>query len=842
MGPFDVHQPQRLGQIPFTIEHFLTTQEEQSISLHNTITISSCLLSGILGFILGRIVASSSWKNASHINESQSIHLCSSIKGERLNEPEMSHTKGNSLMVTELKLRLGIRQASRRFFCAMSASSDNNKEILKKFGLNEKGATDALKNVELTNLLITLDQKFGASKLLYHVATKAQTDVHRDLLGQYIKDQKIASAQQLDAALHFLKENPVVVAGDPAFEQEAGVGICVSDDEIKVAVAAALEADKTNVLEERYQYNFGGLLGQLKKSGKTKWADAAKVKDELEQQTAALLGPKTEEDLQGGKKKKPKAKPQETTEKVKKPSAEEIQSAKEVEARLKMSEAADAALRAFLYKPRIARIQDLLVEAAAGKFPDETQDVVVAGWIRTTRDQRAMVFVELNDGSGPGSLQVVLEPQHCPELESFKKQGAGYGACVEVVGKVVKSPAKGQLIEMSGSAIRLLGPVAEGFPLAKTALPIEVLRSYPHLRIRTNVMSCVMRIRNACSYAVHKFFQERGFQYVHTPILTSNDCEGAGECFTVTTLAGQPAMGRTPPEWAADFFGNKAMLTVSGQLNVETYAAGLTNVYTFGPTFRAENSNTTRHLAEFWMIEPEVWFIDRPALMDLAEDFLKYCVAHVLKECQADLLYLDQYHSRVEEDRPKDEDARKNTGSLIERLVHMVSEPFGRVTYTEAIEILKDHSAKGLVTFAEADIHWGMDMASEHERYLAERVFAKPVIVTNYPSEIKSFYMKQSEDGRTVEGMDILVPTIGEIIGGSTREDNYDRLLALMRKKGMTEKDIESLQWYTDLRKYGSAPHGGFGLGFERLLLLCTGMLNIRDVIPFPRFPGGIAC
>lgn len=295
-------------------------------------------------------------------------------------------------------------------------------------------------------------------------------------------------------------------------------------------------------------------------------------------------------------------------------------------------------------------------------------------------------------------------------------------------------------------------------------------------------------------------------------------------------------------DWSKEFFGAKAMLTVSGQLNVETYAAALTNVYTFGPTFRAENSNTTRHLAEFWMVEPEMWFSDLEDLMNVAEDFLKYCIAYVLKECQAELLFLDEYHARVEAERPKEEDSRRNEGSLVERLTGIVSQPFGRITYTEAIDMLQKEVASGTADFVDSEITWGMDLGSEHERYLAERMFKRPVIVTNYPSDIKSFYMKQSEDGTTVQGMDILVPAIGEIIGGSAREDNFDRLVALARKKGMSDKDIEGLAWYTDLRKYGSAPHGGFGLGFERLLLLCTGMLNIRDVIPFPRYPGGISC
>uniref|UniRef100_A0A7S4GAY4 asparagine--tRNA ligase n=1 Tax=Eutreptiella gymnastica TaxID=73025 RepID=A0A7S4GAY4_9EUGL len=682
-----------------------------------------------------------------------------------------------------------------------------------------------------------MDEQFSASKLLYSVATKAHTEAHRDLLGQYVKDEKIATSQQLECALAFLKGHPEVASGDAAFEKDCGVGVTVMDEEIAAAVAKAFEEDKAAIEEDRYQYNFGSMLGRLTKTDHIKWANPTKVKAELDKQTLAVLGPKTEADAQAGKKKKEKAKPAAKTEKVKKPSAAEVAMQKEAEQMAKMTEAAKAAMSTFLYKPRLCRIKQLLDDASKGVFPDENQECVVAGWIRTTRDQRAMVFVELNDGSGPTGLQIVLEPTNCPDLEEFKKLGAGYGACIEVTGKVVKSPAAGQLVEMQGTGVKLLGPVGDGYPLAKTALPLEVLRSYPHLRVRTNVMACVMRIRNVSSFAIHKFFQERHFQYVHTPILTSNDCEGAGECFTVSTL-----MGQADPDYSQDFFGAKSMLTVSGQLNVETYAAGLTNVYTFGPTFRAENSNTTRHLAEFWMVEPEVWFIDQKGLMDLAEDFLKYCISHVLKECQADLLYLDQYHQRAEEERPKDDDSRRNEGSLVERLMQIVSQPFGRVTYTEAIEILKKELQEGKATFVESNLQWGMDMASEHERYLAEQVFKKPVIVTDYPAEIKSFYMKQSECGKTVAGMDILVPTIGEIIGGSVREDNFDKLVALAKSKGMTDKDVESLSWYTDLRKYGSAPHGGFGLGFERLLLLCTGMLNIRDVIPFPRYPGNISC
>eukprot|EP00670_Eutreptiella_braarudii_P004929 CAMPEP_0174288272 /NCGR_PEP_ID=MMETSP0809-20121228/19879_1 /TAXON_ID=73025 ORGANISM="Eutreptiella gymnastica-like, Strain CCMP1594" /NCGR_SAMPLE_ID=MMETSP0809 /ASSEMBLY_ACC=CAM_ASM_000658 /LENGTH=905 /DNA_ID=CAMNT_0015385349 /DNA_START=41 /DNA_END=2758 /DNA_ORIENTATION=+ len=740
-------------------------------------------------------------------------------------EPAFAHAKSRP--------RSRVLQAT-----AQELTHDEKKDVLKEFGLNEKGATDVLKNEELTELLLRMGETFGASKLLYSAVTKAQTDAHRELLGQYIKDEKIATAQQLDCALAFLTETPNVVAGDPTFEKESGVGVIVTDEEIIDAVAKAFEENKAKILEDRYQYNFGFMLGRLLKADHIKWADSAKLKQEVEKQTLAVLGPKTEADEQAGKKKKKKkAKPQAKQPKVKKPSAAELAAEKEAGLLAMMTEAADAATSSFLYNPRLCRITELLDNAAQGVFPDEDQEYVVGGWIRTTRDQRAMTFMEINDGSGPTGLQIVLEPNTCPDLEEFRKLGAGYGACIEATGKVVKSPAAGQLIEMKGTSIKLIGPVADGFPLAKTATSLENLRLYPHLRVRTNVMACVMRVRNEASFAIHKFFKDRHFQYVHTPVLTSNDCEGAGECFTVSTLLGQPN-----PDYSKDFFGSKAMLTVSGQLNVETYAAGLTNVYTFGPTFRAENSNTSRHLAEFWMVEPEVWFIDQKGLMDLAEDFLRYCIAHVLKECQADILYLSQYHQRMEEERTQEEGQRTLEGTLVERLVGIVSEPFGRVTYTEAIDILKKEAEEGKVTFEDMDLHWGMDMGSEHERYLAEQVFKKPVIVTNYPAEIKSFYMKQSEDGKTVAGMDILVPSIGEIIGGSVREDDFDKLVALAKSKGMSDADIESLSWYTDLRKYGSAPHGGFGLGFERLLLLCTGMLNIRDVIPFPRYPGGISC
>uniref|UniRef100_A0A7S1JAC4 asparagine--tRNA ligase n=1 Tax=Eutreptiella gymnastica TaxID=73025 RepID=A0A7S1JAC4_9EUGL len=709
--------------------------------------------------------------------------------------------------------------------------------LMQGFGLNDKGATDALKNEELVDTLLRLNEKFGASKLIYAAATKGTTDEHRELLGQYIKEEKIKSANQLDSALNFLKEKPNVVFGDAEFEHETGVGIEVSEDDIVKYVSEIIESNKAEIVEDRYQFNVGLLLAALRKTDYIKWGDPQKMKAELDKQILALLGPKTAEDNAAGKKKKEKAKP--AAEKPKKQSAADLAAQQEAEVKAALAKAAEDVLNSFLYKPRCARIQTMIDEASKGNIPDEKQDIKVAGWIRTLRDQVKFMFVELNDGSGPTGLQIVVTPEMCPGMEAFRETRAAYGACIEVTGVIVKSVGKGQLIEMQAKEIKVLGEVGEGFPLAKTALPVEVLRMYPHLRVRTNVMACVMRIRNAASFAIHKFFQERNFQYVHTPILTSNDCEGAGECFSVTSGALSEDM-----DWSKEFFASKAMLTVSGQLNVETYAAGLTNVYTFGPTFRAENSNTTRHLAEFWMVEPEMWFSDLDDLMNVAEDFLKYCIAYIMKECPAELLYLEQYHERVEKEQASEgkADARKYEGKLTERLMGIVAQPFGRVTYTEAIDLLKKEVESGRAQFAEPNIEWGMDMASEHERYLAEVMFKRPVIVTNYPAKIKSFYMKQSEDGSTVQGMDILCPTIGEIIGGSAREDNFDRLVALAKEKGMSDKDIESLSWYTDLRKYGSAPHGGFGLGFERLLLLCTGMLNIRDVIPFPRYPGNIQC
>eukprot|EP00906_Rhabdomonas_costata_P020269 RCo029455 len=729
-------------------------------------------------------------------------------------------------------------------------------EVLRQYGLNEKGVRDTLVNKELTALLLDLHAKFGAGKLLYTVATKCDSEPHRLLLGKYISEGKVTTSQQLDGALRFLKEcgGRAVGFGDAELEKASGVGVTVSDAELASAVQVALAEEKAAIEEERYQYNFSDLLGKLKKAERVKWADAARIRAEIDRQAAALLGPKTAEDLAGGKPKKkdkapaaakePKAAP-------KAPKAVPTDSAAQAEAeqRQRLSQAVSAVRGSFLFSLPRKEIQSLQQDAREGAIPDEGQVVEVGGWIRTIRQQAAVNFVELNDGSTPESLQVVVVEANFSDKESCRGflAKASTGTCVKFWGRVVKSIAKGQLIEMQATKVEVCGTVSEGFPISKTALSLDTLRQHQHLRIRTNVVASVMRIRDTCAFAVNQFFHQRGFKYVHTPILTSNDCEGAGETFTVTTLlkegehGGPPVVRPGVRSFAEDFFARKAMLTVSGQLNVETYCAGLSKVYTFGPTFRAEESNTTRHLAEFWMIEPELWFAGLPEIMSLAEDFIKSVIALVMEECATDLLYLDAYHRRVAEGKSDEEKeaqqqakSRLAEGGLIDRLLHVIKEPFARTTYTNAIELLAKVHASGEATFTEAPV-WGMDMGAEHERYLCEKMFKKPVIVTNYPRKIKAFYMKQDEGGQTVQAMDILVPYIGEIIGGSAREDNLEKLLANMADKGIP---AEGLQWYLDLRRFGSAPHAGFGLGFERMVLLVTGMLNIRDVIPFPRAVG----
>ncbi len=469
------------------------------------------------------------------------------------------------------------------------------------------------------------------------------------------------------------------------------------------------------------------------------------------------------------------------------------------------------------------KIKDLISAASTG------QTVLVQGWVRTFRNSQ---FISLNDGSCMSNLQAVVALGTFPE-ETLKRVTTG--ACLSVVGELIPSPAKGQTVELKVSSLEILGDCdAEKFPLQPKRHSLEFLREIAHLRARTNVFGAVMRIRHAMAFATHAFFNSRGFLYVHTPIITGSDAEGAGAMFKVTTLDlnNPPRDEKGHPDFKEDFFGRETNLTVSGQLEVETYTMALSQTYTFGPTFRAENSNTTRHLAEFWMIEPEVAFNDINDNMTLATDLLQHLVKYALDNCREDLEFLDK--RAAEEEAAKPQEQRSELG-LIDRLRFVVDNDFQRLTYTEAIDILRNSNPNKKKKFQYLIENWGVDLQSEHERYLVEKHFKKPVILYNYPAEIKAFYMRQNEDGKTVAAMDVLFPGIGEIIGGSQREERYDRLLKRIRELHLPEKD---LWWYLELRKFGSAPHSGFGLGFERLMLFVTGMTNIRDVIPFPRFPG----
>ncbi|MFN5746965.1 MAG: asparagine--tRNA ligase [Pseudanabaena sp.] len=441
----------------------------------------------------------------------------------------------------------------------------------------------------------------------------------------------------------------------------------------------------------------------------------------------------------------------------------------------------------------------------------------IRGWVRTKREGKGISFLELNDGSSLQGLQIVL-PQTIDGYETQIKQ-ITTGASIEISGTLVESMGKGQRVEMQATAITIFGTAdPETYPLQKKRHSIEFLRTIAHLRPRTNIFGAVFRVRNACAFAIHKFFQERGFLWVHTPIVTASDCEGAGEMFGVTTFdLNKLATSGKPVDFSQDFFGKPAFLTVSGQLEAEIMAMAFSNVYTFGPTFRAENSNTSRHLAEFWMIEPEVAFCDLEGDADLAEDFLKYIFNYVLKTCPEDMEF---FQERV-------------NNQVMANARKIVDEKFERITYTEAIAILEKSSK----TF-EFPVSWGLDLQSEHERFLAEEHFQKPVIVMDYPLGIKAFYMRvndeSSSDHQTVRAMDILAPGVGEIIGGSQREERIEVLEARIRSVGLNPEDY---WWYLDLRRYGTVPHAGFGLGFERLVQFITGMGNIRDVIPFPRFP-----
>jgi asparaginyl-tRNA synthetase len=477
-----------------------------------------------------------------------------------------------------------------------------------------------------------------------------------------------------------------------------------------------------------------------------------------------------------------------------------------------------------------------VVDVLAGAESLIGQSVTVGGWARHTRTQSAgdMLFISVTDGSCFKDLQVVCfsEKGEGTTTEGFDEasKAGRVGWSMRVTGNVVKSPAKGQLIEMQATTISVFGPIVgkmEDYPLSAKRLPLEELREHLHLRPRSNLFGAVTRVRNACAFATHKFFAERGFLYIHTPIITTSDCEGAGEMFGVTTMLPEDGKGDLPRDaegnidYSKDFFKAQASLTVSGQLQVESFAVSMSDVYTFGPTFRAENSHTNRHLSEFWMIEPEIAFADLADDMALAEDYLKYCTQFVLDNCGADVVFFDE---RVEK-------------GLMERLKLVVSTPFHRMTYTEAIVLLTQPDTLEKAGF-EVVPYWGMDLGSEHERYLTDVVFKKPVIVTDYPKDIKAFYMRMNDDGRTVAAMDILVPRIGEVIGGSQREERLDVLMARMEEMSIPQDD---LRWYTDLRRFGSVPHAGFGLGFERLVMYLTGVQNIRDVIPYPRAPGKLS-
>jgi len=444
--------------------------------------------------------------------------------------------------------------------------------------------------------------------------------------------------------------------------------------------------------------------------------------------------------------------------------------------------------------------------------------VKIQGWVRTRRGNNAVAFIALNDGSCIHNLQVVADLNHFDEA-ILKKVTTG--ACIEVNGKLVESMGKGQTVEIQAEQIKLLGEAdPEKYPLQKKGHSMEFLREIPHLRPRTNYFGCVLRLRHAMAMAIHTYFNEKRFVYIHTPIITGADCEGAGEMFQVTTLD-MHNPPRTPEgcvDYHRDFFGKFTSLTVSGQLNGEMCAMALGNIYTFGPTFRAENSNTPRHLAEFWMIEPEMAFYDINDNMDLAEDLIKYLIRYALEHNSDDLQFLNDMFDK----------------ELLQRLKSVLSDAFVRLSYTEAIEILVQSKQK-----FEFPVSWGVDLQSEHERYLVEKHFLKPVILTDYPKTIKAFYMKQNDDGKTVRAMDILFPKIGEIIGGSERESDLQKLEAFIEERQM---DKEVLHYYIDTRRFGTAPHSGFGLGFERLMLFITGMANVRDVIPFPRTPQNAEC
>lgn len=458
---------------------------------------------------------------------------------------------------------------------------------------------------------------------------------------------------------------------------------------------------------------------------------------------------------------------------------------------------------------KLTNIRDLFREKE--KYIGET--VTVGGWLRSVRDSKTFGFLVVNDGTFFEPLQVV----YSDKLPNFSEvSGLNVGAAVIVTGKLVSTPEAKQPFEIQADEVMVEGESAPDYPLQKKRHSFEFLRTISHLRPRTNTFQAVFRVRSLIAYAIHKFFQERDFVYVHTPLITGSDCEGAGEMFRVTTLDMEnlPLDDKGNVDFSKDFFNKETNLTVSGQLNGETYAMAFKNIYTFGPTFRAENSNTTRHAAEFWMIEPEIAFADLEDDMMLAESMLKYIISYVLEHAPEEMAFFNQFVDK----------------GLLERLKHVLHSDFAHVTYTEAIDILKEHNDK-----FEYKVSWGCDLQTEHERYLTEEVYKRPVFVTDYPKEIKAFYMKMNEDNKTVAAMDCLVPGIGEIIGGSQREDDYNKLTKRMEECGLKKEDYD---FYLDLRRFGTARHAGFGLGFERCVMYLTGMANIRDVVPFPRTVG----
>lgn len=454
--------------------------------------------------------------------------------------------------------------------------------------------------------------------------------------------------------------------------------------------------------------------------------------------------------------------------------------------------------------------RETLKELFCGDFVGKT--VVVKGWLRSIRKNKNFSFLVLNDGTTQGTLQIVVDS----DIDNYEQVTSLLaGSSVGISGEIVKSQGKNQTIEMHGKSVEIYGRVDDSYPLQKKRTSLEFLREKAHLRVRTNTFGAVFRVRHALAFATHEFFNNKGFKYLHTPIITGSDCEGAGEMFQVTTmnLEQLPMSDKGKVDFSQDYFGKATNLTVSGQLEAECFAMGLGAVYTFGPTFRAENSNTSRHLAEFWMVEPEIAFADLEEDAELASEYIKYLIDYALKTCPEEMKFFESFYQK----------------GLIETLTHVRDSEFQKITYTEAIEVLNASGKK-----FEFKPDWGADLQTEHERFLTEEHFNKPVIVTDYPKDIKAFYMKQNDDGKTVRAMDVLVPGVGEIIGGSQREESYDKLVQRIEEMG---QNIEDYWWYLDLRKYGTVPHSGFGLGFERAVMYITGMTNVRDVIAFPRTP-----